>query len=176
MLGGKIRVQDNPGKDAKGNGSIFYFVIPYKQVKKKKVSLQVPFTGMTEEKRGKILNVLIAEDDVASEMLFSKIIESFSKEIYRVRTGVEAVEVCRNNPEIDLILMDIKMPVIDGYEATQLIRQFNKKVVIIAQTAYALKGDREKALKAGCDDYISKPIKKDELLFLIGKHLSSREN
>jgi len=119
------------------------------------------------------LNVLIAEDDVASEMLFSIMIKSFSKEIYKVRTGVEAVEACRDNPEIDLILMDIKMPEMDGYEATQLIRQFNKKVVIIAQTAYAQKGDREKALKAGCDDYISKPIKKDELFILIEKHFNN---
>jgi len=81
------------------------------------------------------------------------------------------VEVCLNNPDIDLVLMDIKLPTIDGYEATRQIRKFNKDVIIIAQTAYALEGDREKAIAAGCNDYISKPIKKDELLEKISKIL-----
>ncbi len=70
------------------------------------------------------------------------------------------MEVCLNNPDIDLVLMDIKLPTIDGYEATRQIRKFNKDVIIIAQTAYALEGDREKAIAAGCNDYISKPIKR----------------
>jgi PAS domain S-box-containing protein len=172
MLGGKIWVEENPVMNAEENGSIFYFTIPYNHVLLKRVIPQVPTSVNSEDETEKILKVLIAEDDMASEMLFSIMIKSFSKEIYKVRTGAEAVETCRNNPEIDLILMDIKMPVIDGYEATQQIRQFNKKVIIIAQTAYAQKGEKEKALKAGCNDYISKPIKKDELLFLIKKHLS----
>ena len=96
----------------------------------------------------------------------------FSKEVLKARTGVEAVEACRNNPDIDLVLMDIQMPEMDGYEATRQIRQFNKEVIIIAQTAYALTGDREKAIEAGCNDYISKPIKKDELLALIQKYFN----
>ena len=75
-----------------------------------------------------------------------------------------------NNPGTDLILMDIKMPEIDGYEATRQIRSFNDKVVIIAQTSYAQTGDREKALEAGCNDYIPKPILKNDLLALIKKH------
>jgi len=70
------------------------------------------------------------------------------------------------------VLMDIKMPVMDGHEATRQIRQFNKDVIIIAQTAYALVGDREKAIAAECNDYISKPIKKDELLALIQKYFN----
>ena len=77
------------------------------------------------------------------------------------------MSVCRDNPDIDLILMDIKMPELDGYEATRQIRQFNREVTIIAQTAYALSGDREKALEAGCNDYISKPIKKEDLVELL---------
>jgi CheY-like chemotaxis protein len=79
---------------------------------------------------------------------------------------------CRNNPDIDLILMDIQMPEMNGYEATRKIRQFNKDVVIIAQTAYVLTGDREMAIAAGCNDYISKPIKKDELMALIQKYFN----
>jgi len=96
----------------------------------------------------------------------------FGKEILKARTGLEAVEVCHNNPDIDLILMDIRMPEMSGYEATKEIRQFNKEVVIIAQTAYGLTGDREKAIEAGCNDYITKPIKKDELLAIIQKHFT----
>ena len=72
-----------------------------------------------------------------------------------------------------MILMDIKMPVMDGYEATHQIRQFNKEVIIIAQTAYAFSGDREKAIEAGCNDYISKPIKKAELMALIQKYFNN---
>lgn len=86
-----------------------------------------------------------------------------------MQSGTEAVKACRNNPNIDLILMDIQIPEIDGYQATQQIRQFNNKVVIIAQTAYALSGDREKSVDVGCNDYITKPIKKEELLSLIQK-------
>ncbi|MBI9037633.1 MAG: response regulator, partial [Bacteroidales bacterium] len=89
------------------------------------------------------------------------------------KTGEEAVEICRNNPDIDLILMDIKMAKMDGYEATRQIRKFNKDVVIIAQTAHALSGHREKALEAGCNDYISKPIKKEVLLSKIKLQLRS---
>ena len=73
-------------------------------------------------------------------------------------SGVEAVETCRNNPDIDLVLMDIQMPGLNGYEATRQIRQFNKDIIIIAQTAFGLIGDREKALEAGCNDYIAKPL------------------
>jgi CheY-like chemotaxis protein len=78
------------------------------------------------------------------------------------RTGIEAVDICRNNPDIDLILMDMQMPGLNGYEATQQIREFNKTVIIIAQSAFGLSDDRESA--AGCSDYISKPINKSELL------------
>jgi len=81
-----------------------------------------------------------------------------SSEILKVVSGQDAVEACRNNPDLDLILMDIKMPGIGGYEATRQIRQFNKKVVIIAQTAYGEAGDRDLALKTGFNDYISKPL------------------
>lgn len=88
------------------------------------------------------------------------------------RTGIEAVEICRNNPDLDLVLMDIQMPKMDGYEATKKIREFNNNVIIIAQTAYALTGDRDKSIEAGCDDHISKPINRDTLISLIETHLN----
>jgi CheY-like chemotaxis protein len=119
----------------------------------------------------KNLKMLIAEDDATSEMLISTTMKIFDAKILKVRTGIEAVETCKNNPDIDLILMDIKMPEMDGYTATRHIRQFNKNVVIIAQTAYGLTGDREKAIAAGCDDYISKPIDIKKLIAIIEKHL-----
>jgi len=97
-----------------------------------------------------------------------------SKEILRVKTGGEAVKACRNNPDIDLILMDIKMPDMDGHEATMQIRQFNTDVVIIAQTAYAQSGDRERALAAGCNEYISKPFNKD-IMALMKKYFKNRK-
>ena len=81
------------------------------------------------------------------------------------------IAACRNNPDIDLVLMDVKMPEMDGYEATRQIRQFDSKVVIIAQTAYSLTGDKEKALAAGCNGYIPKPLNIARLKELIQKHL-----
>jgi CheY-like chemotaxis protein len=89
-----------------------------------------------------------------------------------VSTGIEAITICQNNPDINLILMDIQMPEMNGYEATQQIRKFNKEVIIIAQTAFAMAGDKEKSIAAGCSDYISKPIKKDELELLIQKYFN----
>ena len=105
----------------------------------------------------------------------------FSQERYRKSvkkflhaiTGVEAVEACRNNPDLDLVLMDIRMPKMNGLEATQQIRQFNKDVIIIAQTAYAFSGDSEKAIEAGCNDYISKPINMTLLYDLMKKHFKN---
>ena len=103
-------------------------------------------------------------------MLMEIAVKTICKQIFKVRTGVEAIQVCRNNPDIDLILMDIKMPVMDGYEATRQIRNFNEDVIIIAQTAYALIGDKEKSIAAGCDNYIAKPIMKEKLLALISNY------
>lgn len=88
------------------------------------------------------------------------------------KSGLKAVELCRKNPDIDVIMMDINMPEMNGYEATRHIREFNKDVVIIAQTAYALAGDREKSIEVGCNDYISKPFNKKELLEKIENCLS----
>jgi CheY-like chemotaxis protein len=118
---------------------------------------------------------LIVEDDEISYSLLTKMLQKISKEVLYVITGFEAVEACRNNPDIDLVLMDIRMPKMDGNEATRQIRQFNKDVIIIAQTAYAFAGDREKAIEAGCNDYISKPINSTSLFELIKKHLLNKK-
>ncbi len=111
---------------------------------------------------------LIAEDDDIAYFFLSELLIDTTAKILRAKNGLEAVEICRENKLIDLILMDIKMPRLNGIDATQKIREFNKDVIIIAQTAFALMGDRELILKAGCNDYISKPIDNDELLIKIG--------
>ena len=90
--------------------------------------------------------------------------------MFLAKTGLEAVKMCREHPDIDLVLMDIKIPEIDGYEATRRIREFNKDVFIVAQTAFAQSGDEEKGIGAGCNHYITKPINKEELLKTLTTH------
>jgi len=172
MLGGKIWVENNTGlpagRTSNISGSTFFFTIPFQPVKE--TTHDKPDNLIKDEIRK--LKVLIVEDDETSEKLIINMVKKYAGKIFKATTGVEAVEVCRENPDIDLVLMDIKIPELDGYEATQKIREFNREVVIIAQTAYALAGDREKSIEAGCNDYLSKPINRAELKRMVSSYFN----
>ena len=120
----------------------------------------------------KNLKILIAEDDEVSALFLTNVLEDVSREILKAVNGTEAVETYRQNPDIDLIMMDVRMPEMSGYEATKRIRELNKDVVIIAQTAFGIGGEMEKAKAqaVGCNDYISKPISVFLLKSMIQKY------
>jgi CheY-like chemotaxis protein len=120
----------------------------------------------------KKLKMLIADDDIISRKLILKSVHEFAKEIIEAKTGREAIEKFKENTNVDLILIDVQMPDINGYEATKEIRELNSDVIIITQSAFGLNGDREKALSAGSNDYITKPIDKTELLIVLNKYFS----
>jgi PAS domain S-box-containing protein len=172
MLGGKIWVENNTGNNGNSSGATFFFTIPTHPAKETKHGPRDTIPEKTIKAETRKLKILIVEDDKISEILIIKIVEEFTGKMLHAKTGVEAIEVCRENPDIDLVLMDINMPEMDGYEATREIRKFNKEVIIIAQTAYALVGDREKSIAAGCNSYISKPINRVELTEMVSNYFS----
>ena len=166
LLGGEISVESTQGV-----GSIFRFFIPYRPVNKvERFNSEICQFGILRAKR----TILIAEDEDTIyrylEILLLRINSGFL--LIRANNGQQAIEICRTNPAVELVLMDIKMPDMDGYEATRRIKEFRSNLPIIAQSAYSTNADKIKAMEAGYDDYITKPINKEALCALIARYLS----
>ena len=164
LLGGKITL-----KSEKGKGSTFFVTIPYKPVYSDNETMNI--TTKQEE-----LTILIVEDEEVNFLYLETLIEDEIKlecNILHAKHGQEAVDICKAEANIDFVLMDLKMNIMNGYEATKLIKEFRPDLKIVAQTAYTSKEDREKAISAGCDDFISKPISEKILKGFINKYLLS---
>jgi two-component system cell cycle response regulator DivK len=115
--------------------------------------------------------ILLAEDDKLSSSYFQAVLAGEGFKVIHVDNGVDAVRIVRDNPDISLVLMDIKMPKKSGIEAAQEIRSFNESVPLIAQTAFALAGDKETIMKVGFNDYITKPINRKDLISIVKRFL-----
>ncbi len=120
--------------------------------------------------------ILIVEDDLSSRLYLNKILEKVGVIILNAGDGQEAVNIAFNNPDLDIILLDIQLPVLDGYSALIKIREFRKDVIIIAQTAYGLLGDKEKILNSGFNDYVIKPILAQNLIDKLVTNLSKKQS
>jgi CheY-like chemotaxis protein len=117
------------------------------------------------------IKILIVEDDLSSRLYLNKIMEKTGATLLNAGDGLEAIEMSRQNPDIVIILMDIQLPLMDGYTAAKKIRELRGKIVIIAQTAYGLSGDMENIISSGFDDYIIKPIYSEQLIMKIAAFL-----
>ncbi len=165
LLGGTIGVESKQGV-----GSEFYFTLPYQLLDK-------PFeTGKDVKSVKKTINwgdknILIVEDTPSNYYLIENYLKSTHINLVWAKTGRDALDFFKGENNFDLVLMDIQLPGINGYEATKLIKAHNTSIPVIAQTAYALSGEREYSISEGCDDYISKPIKKEALIEILNKYL-----
>ena len=152
LLKGDIRLESEPGK-----GTTFYVTLPLTTSMAVSAPKAIPrelpeYSGTLKDK-----TILIVEDEESNYFLLERILRRTNANVIWAKNGIDAI-VMTSKGNIDLILMDIRIPVMDGYEATGEIRKFNQSVPIIAQTAYALKGEMERSLAAGCNGYIAKPI------------------
>jgi signal transduction histidine kinase len=165
-LNGSIWLESNVGK-----GSVFFISIPYVPTGRMNDGQNVPQPVDEPAVINSKNKILVVEDDRASRELIGKILMSMKLDLAYVNDGEEAINYIRQNGDISLILMDLMLPGVDGFEATATIKEINPGIPIIAQTAYAMTGDRDKAIAAGCDDYISKPLNPRKLQEMVSSYL-----
>jgi signal transduction histidine kinase/ABC-type nitrate/sulfonate/bicarbonate transport system substrate-binding protein/DNA-binding NarL/FixJ family response regulator len=172
MMGGDIRVESVVGK-----GSVFYFTISFEEADVNAVLLNIPDHAESYELRP--LKILVAEDEELNRISLVYELETAGHHVIAIQDGMKAIEAFRQE-QFDLILMDVQMPEMNGVEATKVIRKLesekgvNTFIPIIALTAYAMKGDRERFIAAGMNDYLSKPVEKEDLFSVIRKVVSNR--
>lgn len=168
LLGGQMWVNSKPNK-----GTKFTFELPYIHIPS---NTTIEYTKVADKSNynWKDRTVLVAEDDQNSYNLIEQILKKTQIRIIHAKNGKEAVEACRIHNNIDIILMDIQMPKLSGFDATKQIRIQNPSITVIAQTAYAMEGDKERSILAGCNDYITKPIHPDSLLDKMDQFLNTK--
>lgn len=164
LMNGKIWLESIPGE-----GSVFYFSIPYSPIDPRKLQDNAPSKTKSIALPSK-LKILVAEDEDMNFHYLREILSGEDIVLTRALNGEEAVEYCKNTRDIHLVLMDIKMPLLNGFEATRRIRQFAPDLPIIAQTAFAMREERQRAMEAGCTAHIAKPFYKEHLIEIIEKY------
>ncbi len=167
LLGGKINFETNSD-----SGFIFEFTLPY-EIPPVQINHTIEDDEViAEHYKWKNRVILIVEDEEVNGLFLEAVFQETGAQTLYAKNGKQAIELCKSINKIDLILMDIKMPVMNGLKATQEIKKFNKNIPIIAQTALSSEEDRENCLLAGCNDTITKPIEVEELLQLVNKYFT----
>lgn len=167
LLGGKLNFDYESG-----TGSTFNIIIPFEQPPQEKIEIPEEELAFNEKYKWKNKVILIVEDEEVNGIFLEALLQETGAQTLYAKNGRQAIDLCKSINKIDLILMDIRMPVMNGLKATQEIRKFNHTIPIIAQTALTLEEDREQCLLAGCNDTIIKPIEVEELLVMISRYFA----